>query len=444
MQQARFFLVWLMVFILWQSAISAGQAKPDREKLAREFVKQLEQGEFEKAVQRFDTVMTKALPPNKLEAIWKGVLSQYGSLQRIADSRTEAIKKYQIVFVTCQFERGQLDTKVVFTEQNEIAGLFFVPGGVYRTPGYVDKKQFEEVEVTVGAGLWAVPGTLSLPKGDKRVPAVVLVHGSGPHDRDETIGPNKPFRDLAQGLASRGVAVLRYEKRTKHHQLKMALLSGGLTVKEESVDDAVAAVDVLANQPRIETNRIYVLGHSLGGNLLPRIGAASAKIAGFISFAGSVRPLEDLVLDQVKYLFSLDGAVTAEEQQKIDAIKKQVEMVKSPALSADFAASELPLGISAPYWLDLRGYQPAVRAQTLQKPFLILQGERDYQVTMVDFDLWKQALGSRADVTLISYTRLNHLFMAGEGKSTPSEYLTPGHVEKRVIVDIAKWIKAQK
>lgn len=440
----RLLVILVFAIVVCQSAIAEEQVKPERVELAREIVEQMGQGEFEKAVQRFDTVMTKALPPAKLQSIWKGLISQFGSLQQIADTRTEALKQYQIVLVTCQFERGKLDAKVVFTEQNKIAGLFFVPADSYRSPAYVDRAAFEEVEVDIGTGLWMVPGTLSVPKGDKRVPAVVLVHGSGPHDRDETIGPNKPFRDLAHGLASRGIAVLRYEKRTQHHRLKMALLSAGLTVQQETVDDAVAAVEVLTKQPRIDGGRIFVLGHSLGGNLLPRIGAASENIAGFISLAGSVRPLEDLVLDQMNYLLSLDGAITAEEQQQMETIKKQVEKVKSPALSEETAATELPLGVPASYWLDLRGYDPAQRAKTLTQPILILQGERDYQVTLTDFALWKQALGSRNDVTLISYPRLNHLFMAGEGKSAPSEYFTPGHVEQRVVTDIAQWINARK
>tara|TARA_R110002111_G_scaffold261826_3_gene335822 strand:- start:30062 stop:31396 length:1335 start_codon:yes stop_codon:yes gene_type:complete len=444
MQRTRILVILMIVAILWQPAFADESANNGPDTLAKGFVNQISRGEFEKAVKPFDVVMTKALPAEKLKGIWKGLVSQYGSLQRIEETRTEALKQYQIVFITCQFERGKLDAKVVFTEQHEIAGLFFVPTGSYRSPAYVNPAAFREVELTIGQGLWALPGTLALPAGNKRVPVVVLVHGSGPQDRDETIGPNKPFRDLAQGLASQGIAVLRYEKRTRHHRLKMALLSGTMTVKEETVDDAVAAVEVLTQTPRIDGNRIFVLGHSLGGNLLPRMGAASGKIAGFISLAGSVRPLEVLVLDQVKYLFSLDGTITAEEQQKIDVIKKQVETVQSPALSEKVTAAELPLGVPATYWLDLRGYHPARSAKTLEKPFLILQGERDYQVTMVDFQMWKQALGSRDDVTLISYPGLNHLFMPGEGKSTPAEYSNPGNVASVVVSDIANWIKAQK
>ena len=135
---------------------------------------------------------------------------------------------------------------------------------------------------------------------------MILVHGSGPHDRDETIGPNKPFRDLAHGLASQGIAVLRYEKRTKEHPVRMAMSVNTITVKEETIDDAVAAFEALKSQEKIDPKRIFVLGHSLGGTLLPRIGKAKDGIAGFISLAGSTRPMEDLVLEQTRYILSLE------------------------------------------------------------------------------------------------------------------------------------------
>src|SRR5262249_57372826 len=116
-------------------------------------------------------------------------------------------------------------------------------------------------------------------------PGVGLAHGSGPNDRDETIAQNKPFKDLALGLASRGIAVLRYDKRTKVYPAKMAGLAG-LTVKDEVVDDAIAAASMLRSQPRIDPARVFVLGHSLGGMLVPRIAAADAKLAGVIVMAG--------------------------------------------------------------------------------------------------------------------------------------------------------------
>ncbi len=223
----------------------------------------------------------------------------------------------------------------------------------------------------------------------------------------------------------------------------MALSLNSLTVKEETIDDAVAAVEALKSQDKIDPKRIFVLGHSLGGMLIPRIGKASPKIAGFISLAGSTRPLEDLVLEQTRYILSLDGTASQEAQKKLKEIEQQVAQVKSLKLSEDTSKGELPLGGPPKYWLDLRGYDPAETAKSLSKPMLILQGERDNQVTMADFANWKKTLGSRKDVTLISYPGLNHLFVEGKGKSTPAEYSAPGNVAKVVVDDIVKWIERE-
>jgi len=408
--------------------------------VARTLVAHLAAGHFEKAVQPFDPTMTQALPADKLQEVWDGLTKEYGPWQRATETRTEKIQQYEAVYVTCEFQRGKLDAKVVLTPENKVAGLFFIPSGKYRPASYVDSAKFQEQPLQVGSGAWRLPGTLSLPQGAGPFPAVILVHGSGPQDRDETIGPNKPFRDLAHGLASRGIAVLRYEKRTKEHPLMMAGLVNTLTVKEETVDDAVAAFQALVSQEKIDRKRIYVLGHSLGGTLLPRIGKAQEGMAGFISLAGSTRPLEDLVMEQTRYIASLQGKLSAEAEKQLQEIGQQVARVKSPQLSPDTPRSELPLGVPARYWLDLRGYDPAQEARGLTKPMLILQGERDYQVTMADFAGWRKALGSRQDVTFISYPQLNHLFVEGAGKSTPAEYLAQGNVAKIVVEDIAKWI----
>jgi fermentation-respiration switch protein FrsA (DUF1100 family) len=243
-------------------------------------------------------------------------------------------------------------------------------------------------------------------------------------------------------LASRGIAVLRYDKRTRVHGAQMATMRD-LTVKEETIDDALAAVALLRTTPRIDPARIHVLGHSLGGMLIPRIGQADPAIAGLIVAAGNVRPLEDLVVEQVAYIASLKKEpLTAAEQAQLDAIRAQAAKVKDPALGPGTPPEQLPFGSAAPYWLDLRGYDPAALAKTLRQPMLILQGGRDYQVTKTDFDLWKAALGERAEVQFRFYDNLNHVFIAGEGMATPEEYVnTVGHVAQPVIEDIAGWIK---
>lgn len=424
-----------------QPAVPAADAVEKRIAAATELTTNLTTDKFDQVVQQFNLTMRLLLPAAQIRAVWEGTSAAYGKFQKIGVTRSQQIDGYTIVFVTLEFDRGKLDTKVVYDQTDRVTGLFFVPHGKYQTPAYVRAETFAEIDLNVGKGWFPLPGTLSLPKGDGPFPAVVLVHGSGPNDRDETIGPNKPFRDLAQGLASRGIAVLRYEKRTRQHPLSILLLGNKVTVKEETVDDAASAIDALAAHAQIDSKRIFVLGHSLGGALLPRIHAANAKVAGLISLAGATRPLEDHILEQTKYLLSLDGPPTEELRREIQKIEKQVAKVKSGEVTLETSASELPLGIPAGYWLDMREYDPATASKKLDVPLLILQGERDYQVTMTDFARWREALGENSQAKLIAYPKLNHLFIAGDGKSNAAEYLTPGNVAAEVIDDIAQWIK---
>jgi dienelactone hydrolase len=280
-----------------------------------------------------------------------------------------------------------------------------------------------------------------MPVGAGPFPAVVLVHGSGPNDRDETALANKPFRDLAWGLASQGVAVLRYDKRTRAHAAKTAKLPS-FTVKEETVDDALAAVALVRRTPGVDPKRVFVLGHSLGGMLVPRIGAADreGQIAGFVVFAGATRPFEDEFLRQYEYLFGLDGQITPVEQKQLDEFRRQAARIKQLKLTDAANANELLLFAAPAYWLDLRGYFPPAAAQ-LKQPLLILQGERDYNVTMDAFRDWQKELGARKGVTFKTYPKLDHLFLEGEGPARDADYARPRNIPKYVIDDIAAWMK---
>lgn len=420
-------------FVLASNAWSAF----DPGALAKNFVTQLSNGDYAGAVKSFDANMRSLMPAEKLGQAWEMLITQAGAFKGQGDIHTAVEYGYQAVYVPCQFEKTVLDVKVVYNSANQIVGLWFLPhtSAPQSPPPDVKTDYFTEREITIGEP--PLPGTLTMPTGGGSFPAIVLVHGSGPHDRDETIGPNKPFRDLANGLAEKGIAVLRYDKRTKIYPTKM---KNTCTVKEEVVDDALAAVSLLRKTEGIHANRIFVLGHSLGGMMIPRIGLSDSKITGLIIMAGPTRPLGELLIEQINYISSLDGKVTEEEKQKLAEIKAQVAKTNNPKLPRD---GEMILGAPPAYWLDLQGYNPIEVVKNVKQPMLVLQGGRDYQVSTKDFAAWKDALSSRKDVTFKLYPDLSHLFIEGKGKSSPAEYNIAGHMNEAVIGDIAMWINKQ-
>ncbi len=277
-------------------------------------------------------------------------------------------------------------------------------------------------------------GTLLLPEGDGLFPLVVLVHGSGPHDRDETVFANTPFKDIAEGLAEKGVASFRYDKR------RLSLKMKKLTVYDETINDAVAAANLFRNDPRI--TKIYILGHSLGGMLIPRIASKSNTASGYIILAGVARPYEDIFIEQTEYLLENNKALPpAQKKINIALTKQKVQNIK--ALGPESIKNEwVFFGYPVSYWLDSKGYEPAEEAKKIAKPILILQGGRDYQVTMADFEIWKKELAGKTNVEFKLYFGLNHLFIYGTGKSLPAEYMKKGRVSDEVIADIVLFVKA--
>jgi alpha-beta hydrolase superfamily lysophospholipase len=248
------------------------------------------------------------------------------------------------------------------------------------------------------------------------------------------------FQDLAEGLSSRGYAALRYDKRTKTYGDEMSAIS--YTINEETVEDATRAAALLRKQPEIDPARIFVLGHSLGGYASPRIAARDRKLAGLILMAGPARPIEDVAFDQTDYTLHLKGEPGSNEQARLNQLRAEVEKVKK----LDAKADNLPilLGLPTTWWLNVKGYDPGAEAKRLGLPMLIMQGERDFQVTMKDLSLWKSALADRENVAFHSYPSLNDLFIKGQGKGSPVEYHNPGNVAPEVLDDLANWLSNQK
>ncbi len=431
-----------MIAVLVSIAMLA-PATPVAER-ARQVVELLLQEKYPELIEQFTPEMKKAVPEEALRGSVKERFAALGAVQKILEPEVQRGLQVDTAIVGVIFEKMGLNIHVTFTKTGQLAGLLFRPRSApippWQPPAYSKADQFRNEEVTVGKGDWALPGTLALPAGQGPFAAVVLVHGSGPNDRDETVGAHKPFRDLAEGLASRGIAVLRYEKRTRRYPAQISRLDD-LTVQQETIEDVLAATALLRARADIDGRRVFVLGHSLGGYVGPRIAQQEPRLAGLIIMAGHTRPLEELILEQTTYLFSLQGQPSPEQQKRLQQLKEAIERLRTLKPGTAASPKDLPLGVPASYWLDLKGYDPAAEARKLKLPMLILQGERDYQVTKADFARWKEALGDRKDVRLRSYPRLNHLFVEGEGKSAPAEYMKPGHVAAEVIEEIANWIK---
>jgi len=304
-------------------------------------------------------------------------------------------------------------------------------------PGLVSAESFTETAFILKSGRFDLPGTLTLPKGKEKFPIVIFVHGSGPNDRDETIGLNKPFRDIAHGLAEKGIASLRYDKRTFVYGAKAFSSADSMNLAAEVLDDVKAAVDTVQRIHGVSA--VIIVGHSLGGMAAPKIATANPGVAGIVMLAGNARPLAELIVEQTEYLKSADGNQESDKKAKLE-LHGQMEILDRFESGEDIGDAKLPFNLPKAYWRSILDYDQLAEVKSVKIPILILQGERDYQVTMEDYKLWKTTTNGQKNVTFISFPKLNHLFLEGEGLSYPSEYQIESNVPPYVTDAIVNWI----
>ncbi|MQY28282.1 alpha/beta hydrolase [Nocardia aurantia] len=395
--------------------------------------------------QRFDDLERMFAP--RLRAVvsaqtvavaWTGELARVGEVRETAAGVTEPSPEGLVrvrIPLTCA--RGGLTAVFAVDATGALHGFRLAPAaGDDWTPPPYGRGKHTEHEVTLGEAPRAVPGTLTLPRGRGPHPAVVLL-ASGPTDRDATTGPNKPFKDLAHGLATRGIAVLRFDKLTLVHGEVAA--EPGFTMTEEYLPHAISAVHHLRHHPAVDPARVFVAGHSGGGKAAPRVAAAEPAVAGVAILAGDTVPLPRAAVRVARYLAELDPGENA--TATIETLSAQAAATANPALSPHTPTTDLLFGWPASYWLDLRAYDPVATAATLNRPILIVQGGRDYQVTVTD-DLprWQTGLAQHPGTTFRIHDALDHMLFFGTGPSTPADYQRPHHVDESVITDIADWI----
>ncbi len=323
---------------------------------------------------------------------------------------------------------------------DEVAGVWFLPVAVsgaptYKPASYDNPKSYFSEDVVVGVK--RLPGIITVPTtGKPPYPAAVLLGGSGPGDMNESIGPNRVFEDLAEGLSSRGIAVLRYDKRTHNPANIDPAAYAHFTVEQEYIEDAVAAVELLRARDDIDHARIFIIGHSLGGLVAPDVAKSARGIAGLVLLAPMGRQFLTAAVDQMRYLGEPPDQIAHIEQ-----IKTGIDSGKlSHSTILNIYGAKVPAG----YFTDLNRRDEFKIARQLGIPILVMRGSRDYQVTDADIALWKSALAGDSQASFHEMPTLNHLFIAGSGKPNLAEYFSPGHVDPSVISAIAEFIDAAK
>lgn len=287
----------------------------------------------------------------------------------------------------------------------------------------------------------SLSGKITYAKGLKEpAPAVILVHGSGPLDKDSTVGKTKLFEDLAYGLAKQGIVVIRYDKRTYTYgkQISTSAKFAEFTYQEETIDDVLLAKQRLLQSANVDAEKIYVLGHSMGAMLAPEIDRQSS-FAGLILLAGTPRSMIDVLISQ-----NQDWLVQHATEKQKSQIEQSIRLLEKVKTMDEQTAKELDLGSMRGYYLlSFESLHSLEQLSMLEKPVLILQGEEDFQVKVdTDYALYVEALSNKTNIQFRLYPKLNHVFMesGGEHQYTIAEYDEERHIEKEVVDDIARFI----
>lgn len=411
-----------LTFILFSSFFGFSQ----NQEIGNSFIQLLlKEKKYSEAYTFFDSIMKTKISEIVLKDTSQKLNLQLGEFKSVIETN----KEKETYFYYSEFEKMKLDIQISMNDSGKIIGFYFIPHKKFK------KSTSLGTDLNISSNSIDLKGTLLVPDGDGLKKLVIFIHGSGPNDRDETVFENKPFRDIAENLYLNGISSYRFDKKTFTNPESFTEKS---TIDDEVTNDVLNIVSYFKNNKRFSDYQIILIGHSLGAHLLPRIANISNQISKIVMLAGNARPLDKLILEQYDYLYTLSPSEELKNQYIL--VHKQVEFLNSKKFNNKATSAQLPLNLSFSYWESLLRYNPIKEIKKVKIPILVLQGARDYQVTIKDFKLWQRALKSNKKSTTILYPKLNHLFIAGNGPSKPEEYTISGKVDEMVVSDIIGFI----
>lgn len=431
--------ILLFTALLFVSSYSFSQNVISLFGKATAFFSHLEKAQYDSAHLYFSETERAKVTPEKLQELWAGIKVRLGNVEYLDPLQSRSQGENFAVTMEGKFERATQNFVLLFDKSEKLVGLFMPPKAAEHTkPFYVDTSVYVEKMVYLTSGVHRLAAVVTTPKNKTNFPIVVLVHGSGPSDMDETVGPNKPFKDIAMGLANKGIASLRYVKRTLLYANEFRK---SFTVKEEVVDDAIAAIAMAKTIKGVNPKAVYVFGHSLGGMLTPKIATLVPDLRGIVLAAAPARKLTDIIIDQNKYMVSLMKDSANVLQNQLGKAIVEIEKSRITSLGTTIKPDSVIIGLPASYWADLNAYDQVAVAKKLVTPkIFIIQGAKDFQVSEADFQLWQTALGKKPNVKLKWYDEINHLLSPQLEKGTAQQYQVPVNVSENVIIDLANWI----
>jgi dienelactone hydrolase len=411
----------LSLFLIFSVLFSFAQSKKEA---GNEFIKNLFiEKNVEKAHTFFDSSIAGQVSTTDLKSLADQLEGQLGELKNILEVNNEKDTYY----FYSEFSKTKLDIQITFNENNKIIGFYFTPHKIF-------DKEDDKTALKIKSDDIELKGTLLQPTENNQKKLVILVHGSGPQDRDETIGENKPFKDIAEYLLNNGISSYRYDKRTYSNP---ETFNDQSTVEQETINDAVNASNYFKNNDSFKGYQIIILGHSQGAYLMPKI-AEKAQVSKYVFIAGNARPLQDVIVDQFEHLHKVVPSKIPVED--VQSIKNKVAFLNSDKFNLNASKSELPFDLSASYWKYLLNYKPLDLVKKIEVPMFFAQGGRDYQVTEKDFNLWKNELKSNKSAEFKLYPSLNHFFAKHSGVTSWEDYEIKGNVDEEFLKDLTQFI----